>query len=314
MGSASHILEADAKIAGIPVYSSVASLLLSWAVMTELKRLQIDYSGYRTADKQFLKGIDPTNSDEKLTADDLLKLSPENLDEIYRRFRTYQLDHNGYSTGTVDLNRIKSFVERQKTTPELYVRTVAQENQFLIFGEDHLSPKTRDFMARLPQILKQEGFFYLAIELDATRQGDVDRYLRTGDRSIFPHDKFPDSDFFPILDACKKAGLYVVCIDDPSAHGNRRGETDAKMFAHLQSHVLNSFPQAKVAVYIGNSHIDETEYLKYVKDGKIVDTPTKTGKLGYLLEKYAPHRSHSISLVDTVFSDDSTLDGLVPQD
>jgi heme-binding uptake protein ChaN (Tiki superfamily) len=264
----------------------------------EMKRLQIDYSGYNTEDKKFLRSVDPTPSDEKLTAGDMFKLSSKTLDEVYRRFRTYELGGNGYSSTDIHAKRFKSYVKRHKSKPEDYVRKEAKGNQFLLFGESHTSPKTRSFMARLVPTLKKEGFSYLAVELDASRQSDIDQYMKTGDRSLFSKDTWMNDEYFQILDACRKAKMNVICIDDPASHGNQRGEADEKMFENLKSQVLNDHPDAKVAVYIGRSHINETPYLSYVKDGRLTNVPTTSGHLGYLLETYAPHRSHSIAILD----------------
>lgn len=269
--------------------------------MPDMERLEIDYSQFEKQDVAFFERIfDPTSYDSKLTGDDLTSLNREQLDDIYNLVRgKYNLDSNGGESTSVDSERIKQYVQMHMKSPEQYVKDAAHKNQFLVFGEAHDSPKTRRFMASMIPILKEEGFSHFAIELDRTYQSDMERYMETGDRAIFAKVVWMNDEFFEILDACKASGLKVVCIDEPSTHGMNREESDPKMLENLQSQILDFTPNAKVAIFIGNFHIDESEELDSIHNGRITKTPTKAGALGYLLEKARPGKSHSISIVDS---------------
>ena len=264
----------------------------------ELKSIQINYTNYSAEDKKALGGFDPTKSDNTLTADDLTKLSPEQLQTTYQIFKNYRLDANGYSESAANKRNIAAYAKKNQKNPKDYVKAAAHSNQFLLFGESHESPKTRAFVATLPDTLKQEGFTHFAIEVDASKQGQIDEYLKTGNKKALAGNTWINDEFLAILDACKKAGLKVVCIDDHSVPGENRDMSDAKMFKNLKRLVLDDNPRAKIAIYIGRSHISESQKLNFVQGGHIVDTPTKEGFLGYLLEMYAPNKSHSIAIID----------------
>lgn len=272
-----------------------------YKTMTEFKRLQIDYSHYKDTDRTFLEGIDPTPKDGTLSAEDLTKLNTAQLDKVYQIFRSYRRGSKGASVVQTQDQRIFDFVKKAIKTPATYVKQAARKNQFLVFGETHSSPqKTRRFMASIIKALKEEGFSHLAIEVDYQDQPDIDEYMRTGKKEALAKFEWMNDAFIEILDAARLHGLRVVCIDDSRYHGEgkSRWEVDEPMFDHLKTQVLDGNPRTKIAVYIGNRHIDETDYLSFVKNGRILEVGTEIGRLGYLLEKYAPQRSCSISIID----------------
>jgi hypothetical protein len=156
-------------------------------------------------------------------------------------------------------------------------------------------------MASLVTTLKGEGFSHLAIEVAAQKQPIIDEYMRTGHREVLSADTWMNDEFIEILDAARREGMHIVCIDDAEyqEHGLDRGSVDEIMFRHLQERVLDKDPQAKVAIYIGNYHIDETEYLNFVEGERILETPRAVGRLGYLLEAHTHGKSHSIAITDS---------------
>lgn len=174
----------------------------------------------------------------------------------------------------------------EAVTPSDYVRQAARANQFLLFGESHDSPRTRVFMASMIKTLKEEGFSFLAIEVDHQDQRLVDEYARTGNKAVLAGHWWINDEYIEILDAARSHGLKLVCIDDAYFHderdGLRRLKVNKVMFRHLKEVCLDQEPEAKVAVYIGAGHIYKSKL-----------------SLGALLETYAPRRSHSVKIIDT---------------
>lgn len=181
--------------------------------------------------------------------------------------RSYMPEHEEYVAPVLD-----------ETMPAVsYVMDKADNNQFVLFGENH-DVKTDDlFFAGLMPYFRQHGIEDIAMEIPRTYQPVMDEYLATG---IVPADPLNfitwvyNGEKGTILKAARENNMKIWCIDAEESEVLIDMARDIMMFNFMRDNFIAS--GKKAAVLIGSWHIAESSY----DDGRIlVET------LGFMLEQ-----------------------------
>ena len=101
---------------------------------------------------------------------------------------------------------------------------IADSNQIILFGEDHLANNNqgRRFVAETIPFIKQLGYDYLAVEIDAGFQEQMDDYFFTGTfqselKYRLEVDMCCDEYYYSILEAARKNQMRIIRIDNTQA-------------------------------------------------------------------------------------------------
>jgi hypothetical protein len=263
--------------------------------------LVINYASYEEGDKERVRRHDPTPEDQQISKSDLRQMPPSSYEECYEVFAKYTISKKalGYQfSKSLTQNDDFTSLGDETTSFEDFLNDISQNTQFLLFGEEHSSEASSRFLASQIEALQLHGFKTLAIEYDTTYQEAVDLFMQTDDPHHLDGMVNVDEGYRDVLRACAKYGVKVVCIDDPSAHGENRILADGKMLENLEQLVLNDNPHEKVMFYLGMDHLRETtpppsEQVRHAKD-----LMPERGFLGHLLNDRSSSEVVTVPLVE----------------
>lgn len=164
------------------------------------------------------------------------------------------MQNQGAVRSGAEITAIKEQISRAAQDPEQAVLKAVKNNRVLAFGDIHgpLGPHMAFFAGEMPK-LRQNGITDLAVEIPQAFQAHVDHWT-AADQS-FLRDRLKDkSSIINVIDAAKKAGIKVDCVDEMYyGDGEKLASRDRTMAKNI-SGILND-PSAKVAYFAGAEHL-----------------------------------------------------------
>lgn len=177
------------------------------------------------------------------------------------------------------------------------VRDAARVHRVISFGESHASTTDDEFVTLVLPMLRESGFRYLAVEVDAADQKHIDDYLagridaKTAEERIGYLKSYTQRAYermgitgaheHPWLDMMKKAhelGMRIVAFDfriqDDDDSMTTSNEREEGQFRNLKEKIFDTDPEARVAVFVGGWHIQEDEFVDVERDDRTVKVKT----------------------------------------
>lgn len=144
---------------------------------------------------------------------------------------------------------------KQELVPALVEQLKSTE--YLFAGEAHFANEQRPFIRALKD-LKEAGLQYVALEAPVTEQGNLQRFLNTGDPNSFPRPwniGFAEgSEWNSLAKQAHALGIKIVFIDHPRSRDERLSESDRNKF--MADELLKLPREGKKLVITGIGHME----------------------------------------------------------
>lgn len=198
--------------------------------------------------------------------------------------------------------------ENLKTLGDIVLEHSAK-NQVVMFGERHETYRTdNDFVAGLLPKLKEQGFNYLALEIERNPQEKSFHKIIQD----YAHGKITREDIkgilngryiirepsecagtYDLIDDAKEAGMEFIFYDADQYTYDSWDEREEIAFNNLKELVFDKDPNAKVIIYCGLGHINEKplDISKHVRHAKEIKN------LGFYMNEAFKNKVFTISLI-----------------
>lgn len=228
---------------------------------------------------------------------------------------------------------------------EALVTSKASNYQVVMFGEQHGNyRRDDDFVIRLLPEMKNQGFRYLALEIERNpirghklladyASGKLSREDITPEKiaklewvnvindttkeiiTIRPESLAELEGWFDIIDAAKREDIKVLCYDANTKEVKSSDEREKKAFENLKELVFCENPSAKLMIYCGAVHLNKApvysptahlwEMFNNLQCNKGKDKMSKF--LAYYLNEYTHGSLLTVSLVGETTRDEPDL-------
>lgn len=202
----------------------------------------------------------------------------------------------------------------QKKLEEL-VLSNSVKSKIVMFGEYHIRYRfDSDFVIGILPKLKEQGFNYFALELDRNPP-ETNKLKKTlSDYAsgkltemslnwIYPEDKSA-AGWFDLINAVKKADMEIICYDANENELTSWNDREEIAFKNLKELIFDKYPDAKVIIYCGASHLNEKptydEEARNWEQGNGLVNNDKDGRytcLAFHMNKHTRGKTFTVCLV-----------------
>ena len=136
------------------------------------------------------------------------------------------------------------------TNAQKKILDLSNDNQVLMFSENHFKPQHRKTITYLLPKLKEQGFKYLALE---ALSPEADSLLNTGARVLNSTGFYTrEQNYVELLETAQNEGFILISYDDFTS--NR----ELKQAQNIFDKTLKMDPNSKIVVLAGFGHINES--------------------------------------------------------